>query len=70
MMTDSGGPKTYGSYGSNPDPQHWLEIDLPYLFLFYLWGDSSLLLVVFTIVADPLHFGVDPDPDLRIHASD
>jgi hypothetical protein len=21
-------------------------------------------------VADPCHFGVDPDPDLRIHASD
>jgi hypothetical protein len=21
-------------------------------------------------VADPLHFGVDPDPDPRIHASD
>ncbi len=23
-----------------------------------------------TIVADPCHFGVDPDPDPRIHASD
>ncbi len=27
-------------------------------------------LTLFTSVADPWHFGVDPDPDPRIHASD
>jgi hypothetical protein len=29
-----------------------------------------LIPVPYTSVADPCHFGVDPDPDPRIHASD
>jgi hypothetical protein len=31
---------------------------------------SKRLLYLCGSVVDPLHFGVDPDPDMRIHASD
>jgi hypothetical protein len=43
----------------------WIRIPQHWFFLF-------TITFVFSSVADPLHFGVDPDPDLdpRIHAFD
>jgi hypothetical protein len=46
--------------------KHVFRKEKPYIFekLSKKWKNGLI------IVSDPLHFGVDPDPDPRIHASD
>ncbi len=43
---------------------------LRHRYLLYVTNNGGLKLFFYCIVPDPWHFGVDPDPDPRIHVSD